>query len=83
MKDTKILEDIETIEHKFKTGIYFYEYLSLKRLTKSKIEFKAEEKLHQATCLLVRGKITRDEYNNFKHRLDKTKTYYYKLLSQV
>ena len=83
MENTTVLEDIKTINSKFKSGIYFYEYLSLKKLTKSKLEYKAEEKLHQAMCLLVRGKITRDEYNNLKNKVDKTKKYYYKLLTEV
>ncbi len=77
-----VLEEIVGLKHAFETGIYFNEFLSKKRLLKYRIDYEVEARLHDATCLLVRDKITRDEYNKFKNKLDNTKVAYCKLLNQ-
>ena len=83
MQET-VLEQIIDLENAFKNGgIYFMEYLSKKRLLRIKIDYEVELRLDQAMSLLVRNKISKEQYNTYKSNLENSKQYYKKRLANT
>lgn len=78
-----ILEEILELKKSFETGIYFYEYMSKKKLLRVKIDYAVEVRLDKATQLLVREIISKEEYNDYKQRIEQTRQKYKQLLSTV
>ena len=78
-----ILEEILDLKKSFETGMYFYEYMSRKRLLRVKIDYEVEARLDKAIQLLVREVISKDEYNDYKQKIEQSRQKYKQLLSTV
>lgn len=80
MNNKTVLQEILELNEAFNTGIYFVEYYSKKRLLKLKIDYEIEVRMDKATLLVVRGYITKDEFNMYRECLENTRIKYKKLL---
>ena len=76
-----VFEEIIELKQSFEEGgIYLFEYFSKKRLLKARLEYEIELRLHTATMLLIRQKISKSEYDDYKSKIEHTRKKYIKLL---
>jgi len=79
-----VLEEIIELRQTFENeGIYFLEYFSRKRLLKAKLEYVVESKINEIIKLLVKQKITKSEYDDYKSKIENTRKLYIQLLADV
>lgn len=79
-----VFEEIMELKQSFeKGGIYLFEYFSKKRLLKARLEYEIELRLHTAMMLLIRQKISKSEYDNYKAKIENTRNAYIKLLADA
>lgn len=78
-----VLQEILELNNAFNTGIYFVEYLSRKKLLKVKIDYEIERRYDYATSLILKGAMTREDYNRYRNKLERTRKRYKQLLIQV
>lgn len=79
-----VFEEIMELKQSFeKGGIYLFEYFSKKRLLKARLEYEIELRLHTAMMLLIRQKISKSEYDNYKVKIENTRNAYIKLLADA
>ena len=76
-----VFEEIIELKQSFEEGgIYLFEYFSKKRLLKARLEYEIELRLHTAMMLLIRQKISKSEYDDYKSKIEHTRIKYIKLL---
>ena len=79
-----VLEEIIELKQSFeKGGIYLFEYFSKKRLLKARLEYEIEQRLYTAMMLLIKQKISKSEYDDYKSKIENTRKSYIKLLADA
>ena len=79
-----VLEEIIELKQSFEEGgIYLFEYFSKKRLLKARLEYEIELRLHTVMMLLIRQKISKSEYDDYKSKIENTRNAYIRLLADA
>lgn len=79
-----VFEEIIELKQSFeKGGIYLFEYFSKKRLLKARLEYEIEQRLYTAMMLLIKQKISKSEYDDYKSKIENTRKLYIKLLADA
>ena len=79
-----VFEEIMELKQSFeKGGIYLFEYFSKKRLLKARLEYEIKPRLHTAMMLLIKQKISKSEYDDYKSKIENSRKLYIKLLADA